>query len=422
MDKNVTLRHGWAYDLMASLRAEVNPMTATIAENVYNPKRYRLSSVARRNLHWMYCVEKEFHGKVAQAARTIGISRVWLSQLYNRWQRAHRDPRSLEPASKAPHDTSNRACISKETEQAIVEVRTECGLGKDKLVRMLKTERQIEVGATTVNRYLHKHHLIDPKLSGKNKQAWMKRKDKSSPTEVRERPPSFLRDAAPGSLVEKDMKLVWKAKIRVNPAKPRARDNFYYQHTMADAVVKYRVTRLSLKANAAMAAIAVKEDIKQFPFPVACCNSDNGGENEKEFTKTLRELGIVHFWSRPGTPTDNPRVERVHLADDQEFYARGNQFLSFAELTKRLRLRDHFWNTRRPHQALGYLTPEQFLRLWQTDRPRARAIQRLWRRYLRKQSLRLRAARKVKKAAELIALQQHLIVCLGSLYDPPTKC
>lgn len=394
-------------------------MTQTIAESIYNPKRYRLSETARQRLHWMYCIERESKGKVAQASRTIGVSRQWLSGLYNRWRYCQRDPRALEPESRAPHNTSARERISPEAEHSIIELRQESGLGKDKLARMLRSERDITVGATTVNRYLQKHHLIDPKLSRKNKKAWVNRKDKSVPREVRLRPPSFLRDAAPGSLVEKDMKVVWKAQMRPNDSKQRSRYNFFYQHTMADAVAKHRVTRLSRDASSATTAAVIQEDLDRFPFQVACLNSDNGGENEKDFARILQALGVLHFWSRPGTPTDNPRVERVHLADDQEFYSRGNQFLSFAELTHRLKQRDTFWNTRRPHQALGYLTPQQFLALWQTDRPRAKAIQHRWRKYLRKQSVRLRAARRERRQAELAVLQQHLKTRLGSLYDLP---
>jgi len=37
----------------------------------------------------------------------------------------------------------------------------------------------------------------------------------------------------------------------------------------------------------------------------------------------LKKDTVFHFYSKAGTPTDNPRVERSHLTDELEFYRKG---------------------------------------------------------------------------------------------------
>lgn len=65
------------------------------------------------------------------------------------------------------------------------------------------------------------------------------------------------------------------------------------------------------------------------PFTIATINNDNGGENEKDFADYLESEKVAQFFSRSGTPTDNPRVERSHLTDELEFYAQGNLYKNF---------------------------------------------------------------------------------------------
>lgn len=94
-----------------------------IAENVFNPKRYHLSSLARKRLLWMHILFDEEDGNVARSAKKIGVSRQWLSHLAGVFECHKRDPRSLEPESRAPLQSEKRKWISEETECAIVEVR-----------------------------------------------------------------------------------------------------------------------------------------------------------------------------------------------------------------------------------------------------------------------------------------------------------
>ena len=152
----------------------------------------------------MYIVRYECDNNITQAANRLGISRTWLSQVHGHWKNNHEDPRSLEPESRAPLNTANRKRIDKKVENKIIEIRKKYHpWGKDKLSVILKRDYQIIVGTSTVNRYLHKHNLVDPKLSEKNKLAWRKKKEKAE-LKFKMRPLSIIKDYKPGALVEKE--------------------------------------------------------------------------------------------------------------------------------------------------------------------------------------------------------------------------
>jgi len=72
------------------------------AEKELNPNHYQLSSEAKKRLRWLYALYYEQAGNVTQCARKIGISRPWLSRMKAVFEKNGKDPRSLEPESKAP--------------------------------------------------------------------------------------------------------------------------------------------------------------------------------------------------------------------------------------------------------------------------------------------------------------------------------
>lgn len=164
-------------------------------------------------MRWLYVLYYECRNNVTKAANKIGVSREWLSKTKSKFERCYRDPRRLEPESRAPYDTSKRKRISREIENKILEVREKYGWGKEKISAFLFTENKVKVHPNTVNKYLHIHKKIDPKLSLKNIEAFRDKKQRESERivfKVRYRPPSRIKDYAPGALVEKDMKYVLK--------------------------------------------------------------------------------------------------------------------------------------------------------------------------------------------------------------------
>jgi putative transposase len=333
-----------------------------LAEKRLNPKHYNLSKEAKKRLHWLNVLYYEQGGNVTKAANRIGISRPWLSQLKTLFETKGKDPRVLEPESKAPHNTKNRKRIPKKTEDKILEVRklSKNVWGKVKIAVVLERDHHIKISPNTVNKYLHKHKLIDPKISAKNSKAWQAKKARDNPEAelfVRYRPPKAIKDLAPGALVEKDMKYIEK-QARMTSGKDAG--NFYSQHTEIDSFTRIRSIELSRNASAKGSAEAHEKSKEKFSFVIACENTDNGSENLGVFADLLKAQDVTHYFARPHTPKDKPHVERFigslereclqwgGVADDKQ----DQQRIIDTWLTK--------YHTYRPHQALGYLTPNEY--------------------------------------------------------------
>ena len=382
----------------------------TLAEKRLNPNNYHLSSDTKKRLRWLYLLYYDQRENTSAAARKAGISRQWLSHLKQIFEHNNKDPRCLEPESRAPNDTSNRNRISKEAEDLIIKIRDDSlnSWGKEKIARVLKRDYGIKVNHNTVNKYLHKHKRIDPKISLKNSRAFEDKKYRDSEDillKVKFRPPSKLKDYAPGALVEKDMKYLVKPKQRHYG---KHRDNYWYQFTETDSFTRIRTLEVSDEQDTAATIASHKEASKRFPFKVACENTDNGFENNNDFSKELKKENVFHFYSNRSTPTDNPRVERSHLTDDLEFYLKGNLFNDLRQQKEATRKWEDNYNFKRPHQALAYLTPMEFYALWKKNPEEAYAITEKWQKYSRKQRLRLVKARRIKKKEQINILMKFI--------------
>lgn len=394
----------------------------TLAEIRLNPKRHHISEGAKKHLAWLYLLYHEHDGSISRAARKIGISRQWLSYLKNVFERYKRDPRSLEPRSRAPLNRKKRKRIPKEIELLIIKERDAppgCW-GKEKIKRIMKREHGIDVGSSTVNRYLRKHGKVDPKISEKNSNAWKNKKlrdcdqAKKPLLQVKHRPPKEIKDYRPGALIEKDMKYIIKQGQFINTEKIGVRENFWYQHTEIDSFTRIRAIELVEDSTSATATQAHERAVIRFPFSVACENTDNGSENNGSFADALQTNNVFHFYSKVGTPTDNPRVERSHLTDDVEFYNRGNMHIALKKQQEANLKWEWTYNYKRPHQALGYLTPMEFYELWKKNPEDAYAIVRTYQKYLAKQRVRLAQARRIKKKEQIEAVMRFIDAKISS--------
>ena len=379
----------------------------TIAQKILNPHNYHLSLEAKKRLGWMYlCYHKE-GGNVAKTARKAGLSRQWLSHLKSVFEKNRKDPRSLEPESKAPRHTDDRDCLPRETENLIVKIRDESlgAWGKKKISWVLKRDYGLKASPNTVNSYLHKHQRISPKISLKNTTAMENKKLRDSENllfKVKYRPPKILKDYAPGALVEKDMKYVPKPGQKHMMGKHQ--ENFWYQHTEIDSFTRIRAVEVSDGQDTKITIDCHKKAVRRFPFKIACENTDNGFENNNDFSKALKKENVFHFYSNNATPTDNPRVERSHLTDDLEFYDKLGVSGDLMVQKERTQDFEDRYNFKRPHQALGYLTPMEFFRLWKKHPAKAYAIVDEWQEYLKKQRIRLARSRRIKKREQVDAL------------------
>jgi putative transposase len=103
-------------------------------------------------------------------------------------------------------------------------------------------------------------------------------------------------------------------------------------------------------------------EMLQFAVPGAIWHSDQGKQYGAQATRqALLEKGFQLSMSRAGTPTDNGYAERfvglfkLAVAERQTYHTLGD-FLRAAEQWV------NFYNTTRPHESLGYRSPDQYAR------------------------------------------------------------
>ena len=94
---------------------------------------------------------------------------------------------------------------------------------------------------------------------------------------------------------------------------------------------------------------------------------------ESEFQDTFeiecQRRGIKLFVLLPRSPKLNGHVERAQRTHTEEFYEVTDTSFDILELNQALLEWEKVYNTIRPHQALKYLTPLEFLkRYWQNKR------------------------------------------------------
>src|SRR5438105_10863940 len=197
------------------------------------------------------------------------------------------------------------------------------------------------MGHNRVNRIMHKYGIT----------ARRKRKKYVYPGKASEVAPNLVKDLQQNSPTE----VVFSDLFEVRLAdRTQVRGCF--------ALWKRTRHILALAFDYRMQADLVVKTIRMVPFevPGAIFHSDQGKQYGAEQTrKLLLEKGFVRSMSRAGTPTDNGYAERfvglfkLAVAERHPYHTLG-AFLRAAEAWI------NFYNGKRPHESLGYLSPNQF--------------------------------------------------------------
>lgn len=89
-------------------------------------------------------------------------------------------------------------------------------------------------------------------------------------------------------------------------------------------------------------------------------HSDNGAQYVSTvYEAFLKKHHIQHSYSRPATPSDNPIAESFFSILKRELYRR-NSYSSIQTLQKAIVRYIRFYNYKRIHSSLGYLSPKEF--------------------------------------------------------------
>ena len=210
---------------------------------------------------------------------------------------------------------------------------------KHKLAAIVKREG-LQCSASTAGRILRRKGLVDKKVSKK------KRKSSLHP---RMRFPKGLRIHQEGQMIQIDTKYI----MLVGGSK-------FYQFTAIDVLSKRRVLRVYPSQSSRNGALFLKECLASFPFPILSVQTDNGAPFLKEFDALCQKLNLPHYFIYPRHPKENTYVEISHEADEREFYQNGKVSSLLPVMQENMREWENIWNTFRPHESLGQITPAEF--------------------------------------------------------------
>ncbi len=312
-----------------------------------------MSREARARLAWMDFYRT--HGRnITFSCRHFGISR----QTFYRWKRRYdpHDLSTLEARSHRPH-RRRRPTWSAPLAERVLTLRTLYPRwGKDKLVVLLRRQNQ-HVSTSLVGCILthlkQQGVLHEPPRPAAARRA--RRKLRHRPWATRK--PHFWPCQQPGDLAQIDTK-------EVRPARGVVLKHF----SARDMVSRWDVVEVHARATSLAAAHFLDVLLERMPFRVAALQVDGGSEFAAEFELACQQREVPLFVLPPRSPKLNGHVERAHRTHHEEFYQVTPESWSLPVLNRQLLPWEQTYNSIRPHQALGYRTPFEFVQHWKTKR------------------------------------------------------
>jgi len=245
---------------------------------------------------------------------------------FARWWAGYRErgPRALQEHSRRPHHSP--AALPGSVLDIVRHAHHESGLGFRRLHYLLRSAGRLHCSASSVYRILRRAGALQ------------RRPRRPRPVWVR------YQKAVPGERAQMDLKYLPQGRFQLTLVDDCSR-------TLAAAVLKRRT-------NAAVCA-ALPALLAGLPFAVQCIQTDNGPEFGQGLTRLLAGSGIRHVRIRPRTPRLNGKVERVHRTMQEELWDShhlGTPGSWPGQLARYVR----FYNSARPHTALGFMTPAAY--------------------------------------------------------------
>ena len=284
-------------------------------------------------------------GQWPLAGEVFGCSRA---TLYH-WRKRY-DPHnlgSLEARSRRPHRVRPPQ-LSLAIVRRIQALREQYPRwGREKL-RVLLAREGIRVSAKTIDRVLARLRARGVLREPPRRPVSARKRRRSRPYAIRK--PKGYQATRPGDLVELDT-------LDVRPLPGVVRK----QLTARDVVSRWDVLEVYSQATATTAVRFLDALVARMPFRLRALQVDGGSEFASVFEQECQRRRVQLFVLPPRSPKLNGHVERAQRTHTEEFYECYDGELDLSALRPALRAWEHTYNHVRPHQALGYLTPVEFL-------------------------------------------------------------
>ena len=310
-----------------------------------------LSKQARQRLKWFDYYNS--HGHNARlTCRYFGIS----PQTFYRWKHRY-DPHHLESLEDRSHRPKHlrQPTASAELIMAVQQLREVYPRwGKDKLV-LLVQGKGFSVSTSMVGRILRRLKELGVLREPDINHISARKRVRKRPYAIRK--PKDYHVVQPGDLVQMDT-------LDIRPLPGVVLKHF----TARDMISRWDVVDVYSRATASTAAHFLDKLMHRMPFTIRGIQVDGGSEFEAVFEEECQKRNIRLFVLPPRSPKLNGCVERAHRTHTEEFYEVTDCSFDLADLRGQLLKWEQIYNTVRPHQSLGYLTPLKFLEQWNENK------------------------------------------------------
>ena len=303
-----------------------------------------ISREAQRRVKWFDYYQR--NGRNARkTCRHFDIS----PDTFYKWKRRY-DPRNLVTLEDKSHRPKRvrQHTWTPAMEQAVSELREQYPRwGKAQLAVLLE-EQGMKPSVSMVGRILRhlteRGVLVEPSINNIS----ARKRQRNRPYAIR-KPKEYVAKE-PGDIVQLDT-------LDVRPLPGVG----FKQFTARDIISRWDVLGVSINATATSAAKFIESIRERMPFEVKALQIDGGSEFQGVFEEACEQYGIKLFVLPPRSPKLNGYVERANRTHTEEFYEVTDASFEMNELNKALLKWEYIYNTVRPHQSLGYLTPQKFL-------------------------------------------------------------
>lgn len=305
----------------------------------------KLTPVALLKLEWMIFYHTVGNQNARKTAKHFGVN----AKTFHKWKTRFNEKNllTLEEHSRAPEKTRQREISLLQRERIRKLRKKHIRWGKMKLQRRYIVLYKETISSWKIQKVIEEEHLYyDKKKAHKQR---MKRK--RAQTKPKNRITQFSKEQTINHLWHVDTVLL-----------TRLKGGYYYLLTAIDDVSKLAYARLYKTHSSKQAADFLKRLHYLTEGEIINLHHDNGSEFKRDFEKACKELSLPQWYSRVRTPKDNAVLERFNRTIQEEFVDLTDASLEDISVFNH-KLTDWLleYNSIRPHQALDYQTPLEYI-------------------------------------------------------------
>lgn len=305
----------------------------------------KLSLPAQLKLEWIIFYHTVGEENATATAKHFGIARKTFYKWFNRFDEKHLV--SLEEDSRAPEHVRTREISFLQRDRIKRLRKKHMRWGKMKLKTRYLKEYGEFISSWKIQKVIEEERLYFDKVQHKRQQKRRKEAQKQQKKRITE----FVK--------ENKVNHLWHVDTVVFTL---SHGGYRYLLTGIDEISKLAYARLYTTHSSKQASDFLKRLHYLTEGEMINLHHDNGSEFEKDFKKACIELSLPQWYSRVRTPTDNPVLERFNRTIQEEFVDMIDIGLENVEEFNQ-KLLDWLieYNAIRPHQALDYLTPLEYI-------------------------------------------------------------